>query len=55
MKIRLVRDGLIIVPETEFEESYMRRMNLESADVFHKNGVCSSDYIGIKIKVADNG
>lgn len=51
MKINLLQDekGLLIVPETDFEEDFIRSMQLESLKVFVKTGLTPKDIIGLKI------
>ena len=47
MKVEIVNNDLIIVPETEFESSWLRSFNVEKT--FHKTGLTPADYIGLKI------
>ena len=51
MKIEFGKKDLMIVPETEFEAVFLRRLNVEK--VYHKYGPSLSDYIGLKL-VASN-
>lgn len=50
MKVKLLNDGLLIEPETEFEEQYMHGMNSDLI-AFKKCGSTPSDLIGIKITI----
>jgi len=52
MKVEKLKDGLIIVPETEFEELWLRSFGEETNytfTIFHKHGATNSDYVGLKI------
>lgn len=51
MKINLLDDekGLLIVPETDFEETFIRSMHLDSLKAFVKTGLTPKDIIGLKI------
>lgn len=57
MKINLLQDekGLLIVPETDFEEDFIRSMQLESLKVFVKTGLTPKDIIGLKIVPTKEG
>lgn len=50
MRVCLIKDGLLIEPETDFEEQWMRQIKDEEMISFHKCGASKADYIGIKIK-----
>jgi hypothetical protein len=47
MKVELLDNGLMIVPETEFEDDFL--YGLEIGDVYFKNGVTAADHLGLKI------
>jgi hypothetical protein len=54
MKVKIVDDGLIIVPETDFEDSYLRNNFLgNSLKAFLKHGLSVKDLIGLKILKGD--
>lgn len=51
MKVKKVSDGLLILPETEFEEEYVNE-NFGRGDkltAFVKCGLSPADLIGIKV------
>jgi len=50
MKCTLLKNGIIILPETEFEADFLRKIDLDNSIIFHKCGVSDKDYIGFKIK-----
>ena len=50
MKVSLLSNGIIVIPETEFEAAFLRKIDLDNAIVFHKCGISSKDYVGLKIK-----
>ena len=52
MKVSICKGGLIIEPETDFEDSYIReafRLQTDNIKCFVKTGLTLSDLIGIKI------
>lgn len=51
MKVTLLeKDELLIEPETDFEAEYLQRFKDMELTVFHKSGISTGDYVGIKIK-----
>jgi len=50
MKVSLLSNGIIVIPETEFEAAFLRKIDLDNAIVFHKCGISSKDYVGLKIR-----
>jgi len=54
MKIIIEKNGLLIAPETDFEENYLRQFHdEEKLIVFLKHGTSISDLIGLKIEKKD--
>jgi hypothetical protein len=49
MKVRITDDGIIIVPETDFEEDYLRKDFKGNPKSFLKHGVTLKELIGLKI------
>jgi hypothetical protein len=52
MKVDICKDGLIIEPETDFEDSYIRdafRSQTDNIKCFVKCGLTPAELIGIKI------
>jgi len=49
MQIKLLKDGIIIVPETECEATYLRSVDCENIDIFRVCGQLTTDYIGRNI------
>ena len=47
MQIELVDNSLMIVPETNFEATWLRRFNPTKS--FHKTGQSPADYLGLKL------
>lgn len=50
MKVTLLKNGIIVIPETEFEADFLRRIDLENSIIFHKCGISAKDYVGLKIQ-----
>lgn len=50
MKVEIIDEGLIIVPETEFEEDFIKSFMLENLNTFVKTGATASDIIGLIIR-----
>ena len=48
MEVKVIKDYLMIIPETEFEAQWLRSFDI--GNVFHKCGVSSKDYLGLKIE-----
>jgi len=55
MKLELLNDGLLIVPETDFEKEYIETNFEKGKDLkaFVKCGLSPADLIGIKICLPD--
>ena len=54
MKVQIVDDGIIVVPETDFEDSYLRKNFLgNSLTAFLKHGLSVSELIGLKVLKGD--
>ena len=50
MKVELTNDGLLIVPDTEFETEYInRKFGRGDVNCFVKCGLTPGDLIGIKV------
>ena len=52
MKVDICKDGLIIEPETDFEDSYIRdafRSQTDNIKCFVKCGLTPAELIGIKV------
>jgi hypothetical protein len=52
MKVEMSKNGLMIVPETEFEINWLQQFGNNSDDkfkAFHKHGMTTADYVGLKI------
>lgn len=55
MKVEILEDGLIIVPESDFEEQYLRKtFACKKLEAFLKHGLSVKDLIGLKIKPLQN-
>lgn len=51
MKVKIEKDGLLVVPETDFEEEYLRSYsNQKELDVFLKHGLTVKELIGLKVR-----
>lgn len=50
MKVEIIEEGLMVVPETQFEEEYIKSFMLEDLTAFVKTGSTGSDVIGLKIR-----
>lgn len=50
MQVKMINDGIIILPETEFEEDYLFFNFQDKPLAFLKCGIISKNIIGIKIK-----
>ena len=57
MKVEITKGGLLIVPETEFEEQTISKMCPygESLKAFLKCGPSASDVLGIKVVTEEAG
>jgi hypothetical protein len=57
MKVTLLdKDELLIEPETDFEMQWLSRLGHEEERdlmAFHKTGISTGDYRGIKIRVKE--
>lgn len=58
MKVEILDDGLMVVPETEFEEKILVKMfssntNPEGYRAFIKTGLTPADVMGLKISNED--
>ena len=54
--ILLNKSELLIEPETDFEETWLQNMGKEEERdlvAFHKTGMSTGDYQGLKVKVKD--
>jgi len=51
MVINLIEDGLLIIPETEFEKHYISQFQIDKLEAFVKTGASLSDIVGLKIKI----
>lgn len=52
MKVEIIKDGLLIVPETEFEIQYLRKYyHPKGLKAFLKHGVSVATVVGIKIEL----
>jgi ABC-type antimicrobial peptide transport system ATPase subunit len=55
MKVTLIdKEGFLVEPETDFESQWLGRLGWEDKcdlEAFHKNGISTGDYMGIKIRV----
>ena len=49
MDTKILPDGLLIVPETEFERSYIQSFGFGDLKCFVKHGFTATDVVGIKI------
>ena len=49
MKIEIIKNGLIIVPETNFEAEYITQFQLSKNECFVKTGTTLNDIVGLKI------
>jgi len=51
MKVEILKDGLIVVPETDFEIQYLRSFyHPHRLEAFLKHGVSISTVLGLKVK-----
>ena len=50
MKIEIIEKGLMIVPESDFEEGYIKSYMNEDCKTFVKTGSSADDVIGLKIQ-----
>jgi hypothetical protein len=50
MKVEIIKDGLLIVPDTDFEADYINK-NFERGELtcFVKSGMTAKELIGIKV------
>lgn len=54
MKVDIMHDGLLIVPETDFEEQFLKEKFLfEKYEVFAKTGITPADFLGLMIRKKD--
>lgn len=54
MKVELTKHGLMIVPETDFEEQYLgiyRNRRRQDLKVFLKRGMTPKDIVGLRIDI----
>ena len=51
MKVEETDDGLLIVPQTEFESEHLHRLADKEMEVFVKTGTSASEVVGLKIKI----
>jgi hypothetical protein len=51
MKVVIEKNGLLVVPETDFEEEYLRTFHDQSKlTAFLKHGATLQDLVGLKIE-----
>ena len=54
MKVELANNGLIIVPETEFELQFLNsKFSDKNIKAFVKTGIDTRDVVGLKISVSE--
>ena len=51
MKVEETSDGLIIVPQTDFEAEYLHKLAGKEMSTFVKTGTSVKDIVGLKIKI----
>lgn len=58
MKVTLIdKEGFLVEPETDFESQWLNRLGHEEErdlEAFHKSGISTGDYLGIKIRAKQN-
>ena len=57
MKVELLKNGLLVSPETDFEEQVLCKMfpHGKTAKAFLKCGTTPAEVLGIKVTCLDNG
>ena len=53
MDTQILPNGLLIVPETEFERQYIQSFGFGDLSCFVKHGLTATDVVGIKIEMKD--
>jgi len=51
MQFRIIKNGIFIIPETEFELEYIKQFQIENLKAFVKTGVNLTDILGLKIVI----
>ena len=55
MNIKLTDDGLILIPDTDFEIEYIKSFAGIECKVYVKTGLCITDIVGLKIDKLNKG
>ena len=53
MDTKILSDGLLVIPETEFERQYMQSFGFGDLKCFVKHGFSATDVVGIKIEMIE--
>ena len=53
MEINIQNDGLLIMPQTEFEEQWISRIRFRKMNVYVKSGLTPAEIVGLKIDIGE--
>lgn len=54
MKVEVIENGIEVIPETEFEEGYLRNFLNNEREVVVRSGIDISNIVGLKVRWRNN-